>query len=80
MEYRPRSQIPRFKLRPTLASALDESRQQLKPLFVVKNGKVERRVQIENRRDTTTTADLCFVKTAFDCYRSGKRVYSKPMM
>lgn len=31
---------------PTLASARDESKQQLKPLFVVKNGKLERGSQI----------------------------------
>lgn len=65
---------------PTLASALDESKQQLKPLFVVRNGKLERRIQIENRRDTNTTDDFWFWKTALDCYRSGKWVYPEPMM
>lgn len=65
---------------PTLASALDESKQQLKPLFLVRNGKLERRIQIENRRDTNTTDDFWFWKTALDCYCSGKWVYPEPMM
>ena len=64
---------------PMLESALDAAAQELKPLFIDKNG-VQRRSDIRDRRDSSLTTDFWYWSTALDCKSSGRWKYPQPKM
>ncbi|KAL9034607.1 MAG: hypothetical protein Q9214_006971 [Letrouitia sp. 1 TL-2023] len=65
---------------PTLESASNLSAQELKPLFVVEEGVVKRRSDIENRRDTALTRFWTFAGTVSNCELSGRWTWPQPKM
>ena len=68
-----------WKYAPTLASAADMAKQELKPLFLNGSGPPKRK-DIGNRRDDTQTLGYTFPGVALKCKLSGRWNYPQPKM